>query len=414
MKSKLSHFSFLTVLFCIGSLGCSSTAILPESKQHADSLANKSYPIYAKSSFGLLEVNSFDVYADKQSIHLLIAGPTTINNQRMSIRYTRSEDGGKHWLRPVDLGVTSPQPLASRGNDVQVATSNNNIVAAWQATGGIPGMGSLVTAFSSDGGKTWQMGGNPAANNQGDQSHIDLTADGHGYFHSVWLEDPEENGYQSLRYAKSLDGGKVWQTSATLDDSTCSCCWNTLKVTRQNQLKILYRDMEPRDMRLLQSADSGSSWVSVNKVGDFGWKFDGCPHVGGSLTFDSIDGAKGLHSLVWTGAENKQGLYYLRSVDEGKTWSSPKRVGNNAIHGDVATNKNELVSVWDEMEPEGSSIFYSKSLDGGLTWVTAQRLSSMGIMATHPRLVATQFGYLSIWTEKQTKQLSQIAFSILE
>lgn len=35
-----------------------------------------------------------------------------------------------------------------------------------------------------------------------------------------WLEDPEKNGYQSLRYARSIDGGVQWQCAQHLDIGT--------------------------------------------------------------------------------------------------------------------------------------------------------------------------------------------------
>ncbi len=184
----------------------------------------------------------------------------------------------------------------------------NNVVAIWQTKGELPNMGPLVSRYSHDGGKTWHPGTNPAADNDGDQSHVDVIADAKGAFHAVWLADPEENGYQSLRYARSLDDGEHWQQSQKLDDSTCSCCSNTLAVSPAGELNVLYRDMKPRDMALMQSNDQGASWQYTSTVGEFNWQFEGCPHIGGGL---AIGDDNTLYSSVWTGVEGKAGLYTL-------------------------------------------------------------------------------------------------------
>jgi hypothetical protein len=309
----------------------------------------------------------------------------------------------------------APPTLATRGNDVQLAVSGNKLLAVWQTKGELPGMGPMASAYSQDGGNTWQAGTNPAANDAGDQAHVDLVADLQGNFHAVWLEDPEENGYQSLRYARSMDGGVHWQPSLMLDDGTCSCCWNTLRVSPSGALDVLYRDMKPRDMALMRSTDQGSNWHSVSMVGDFHWQFEGCPHIGGGLTYVGSEHPEQMHAVIWTGAEPKPGLYHLRSDNSGKTWQTPQPLGNQALHGDIAaTDDQHITAIWDELGPEGSSIASAQSPDGGATWATAQHLSRPSFIATHPRIIATSSGFLALWTEKQTKQHSQLAIAVFE
>jgi BNR repeat-like domain len=364
------------------------------------------------STFGLSDITTFDVYEDDGIAHLLVGGKMSAKDKQFAIRYVRSEDGGKNWLDPVTL-TNLPTIIAVRGNDIQLAAKGDKLLAVWQGKGELPGMGPLVSAYSEDGGKTWKQGTNPAINNAGDQSHLDLIADQDGHFHAVWLEDPEENGYQSLRYARSDDGGKHWGKAATLDNSTCSCCWNTFAISPDNTLNILYRDMTPRDMTLQQSHDNGTTWQRASTVGEFGWKFDGCPHVGGGLVYDP-NNPKQLHSLGWTGAEQKAGLYYLKSQDNGTSWSSPKKMGTSAIHADIAAFDGKLVALWDEMEAEGISIFYAKSEDDGNSWSSPTRLSEAKNAATHPRLVATKHGKLALWTEKPSKQAGYLAWQVFK
>lgn len=368
---------------------------------------------YTTSTFGLYDITTFDVYAENNVIHLLAGGKRSATGKSVALRYSRSEDGGKTWLQPVSLD-NLPETIASRGNDVQLASHGKNLAAVWQTKGELPGMGPMTSAISHDNGLSWKLSVNPAANNAGDQSHLDLIADRQGRFHAAWLEDPEENGYQSLRYARSLDNGTHWSQPVMLDDSTCSCCWNTFALSPENTLNILYRDMKPRDMSLLESDDGGKSWKRTGIVGEFGWQFDGCPHVGGSLAYDGAEHPGELKSLVWTGTEQKAGLYYLSSKDAGKNWSTPKKTGNTAIHADIAAFDGYFMAIWDEMEPEGSSIFYAKTEVGHDHELTPIRLTQAENAATHPRVIATRHGFLALWTEKPGKQPNRLAWQLLD
>lgn len=362
----------------------------------------------------LYDITTFDAYADKGTVHILAGGKAAKTDKLLTLHYLSSGDGGVTWGKPAALGKNLPAAIATRGNDAQLAAHGEQILALWQSKGELPGMGPLNTAFSDDGGSTWTPGVNPALNNQGDQSHADVLADNQGNFHAVWLEDPEENGYQSLRYARLNTAAMTWSKPATLDDSTCSCCWNTLALSANNTLNILYRDMKPRDMALLQSSNNGSSWQRTSTVGEFGWQFDGCPHVGGGLA--SVPGQPTqLHSLVWTGAEGKAGLYYLRSTDSGKTWSLPQAMGKQAIHADIAAvDTGHIAAVWDELKPEGNVVYLSASEDGGNRWQTPVQLSASEVDASHPRLIGTSNGFLALWTEKSSKQPMRLAWRVVK
>lgn len=400
--------SFSVAIVFLTLAGCSSKAVFTSGKT-----GQPSTQAYSSSTFGLYDITSFDIYMKDDVVHILMSGKTNAQDKKSKLRYSRSEDGGQTWTDPVSLEGL-PATIANRGNDVQLAADGNHLLAVWQTAGELPGMGPMVSAYSDDNGLTWKAGANPAVNRAGDQSHIDILADLKGNFHVVWLEDPEENGYQSLRYARTQDGEKSWSKVETLDGSTCSCCWNTLALSPNGGLNLLYRDMKPRDMSLLQSADDGQAWDRAGLVGEFGWQFDGCPHVGGSLVHGGGDHPGQLFSLVWTGLEDKAGLYFLASQDDGKTWSTPKRIGDSAIHGDISASQEKITALWDEMEPDGSSIFFAQSTIEKQPEFKPVRLTQPVLSATHPRLAATTYGFLAIWTEKPKKQPSRLAWQLIK
>ncbi len=418
-----SKMRYRTLLRLIGLvylvlMGCSLESGKPELSDRAARTIGDSYNAgYFKLILDLSDVSSFDVYLeDDQTIHLIVSGKHIATDQETAIRYTRSEDGGHDWMDAVSI-PHFPTVIGKRGNDIQLAAQGQHLVAIWQTSGEFPTMGPMVSAFSSDNGTTWNKGANPASDNGGNQAYIDLIADQQGVFHVIWLEDPEENGYQSLRYARSIDHGKHWSQPITLDDSTCSCCWNTFALSARNQLNVLYRDLVPRDMALMQSLDGGLTWKKNSAVGDFQWNFEGCPHIGGGLKSIGLNDRAQLHGVVWTGAEDKSGLYQLVSSNHGQSWSAPKKLGEMATNGDIAvlagTDANTIAAIWNEIEPGGVNILLSKSADGGVSWSTPQRLSEAGLSPTHPKLIATGRKFLALWTEKNsshTHRLVQYTF----
>ncbi len=347
-------------------------------------------------------VESFDLYVDDETTHAVFTA-TGEDKQHPLIGYLHSEDGGQHWSTPVEIAKQFNLSVLSRaGNDVQIAASGENLLVILQSVGELPGMGPLAVIYSTDAGKTWQKGQNPTGT-ANDQSHSDLAADQLGRFHLVWLDDRDENGYQGLRYAGTNDAGQHWDLQQTIDESSCSCCWNRMLVTDSGLINVLYRDMERRDMALAQSADYGQTWKQVAKVGNFDWKFDGCPHNGGGIT----EAGKGdLHAVVWTGKENQTGLYHLFSSDTGANWSMPQVIGEgtSAFHSDIAAiDERRLAVIWDAMGPEGTTIFIADSSDNGHTWSIPQAISTPGVTAAFPRIVREDSGWLAMWVEQQTK-----------
>ena len=356
---------------------------------------------------------SYDLYADGPVLHAMFS-TATADPKQPYIGYLSSDDDGRHWSAPIALGQYVRATIESMaGNDLQIAASGDTLLAIWQVTGEIPGMGPLAAMYSKDGGQTWVAGANPTGS-EGDQSHPDLVADSDGRFHLIWLDDRDENGYQGVRYARSSDAGQHWELAQTVDESSCSCCWNRLITGPDGQLNALYRDMEPRDMALAQSMDGGKSWRRISTVGEFNWIFDGCPHNGGALIRTE---SQTLHALAWTGAEHKSGLYYLRSADNGKNWSLPQAMRGEALafHGDIAAgDEGRLIAIWDAMGADGSVVVISESVDNGRNWSASRQISTVGGSAVFPRIIATRSGFLAMWSEQKPGGGKQWMSAILE
>jgi hypothetical protein len=293
--------------------------------------------------------------------------------------------------------------------DAQIAARGDRLVAVWTTESKEDrfGRGPMATACSSDGGRTWTAGPNPADDGStGGHAFVDVAADDSGAFHVVWLDGRESDKGKGARYARSTDGGASWSVNATLDAQTCECCWNTITTAPRGRVLILYRDRDPRDMKLAASDDGGISWRQPVAVGDFGWNLNGCPHVGGGICVSA--GAAGdemsLHAVVWTAKDTQtRGAYVLSSTDAGKTWGQPVRLGTaESRDADLAGDEQKVVAVWDE--PDTGAVFVSASVDGGKTWSGQQRLNVDESTADHPRVIHTASGFRAFWTEQTAGQ----------
>ncbi len=384
IKKFILCFYILSILFAYSAVGeCVDSAFYP--------------------AINLADIQGMDIYANASAIHAVLVGKQK-DSDSLKVVYMFSSDNGATWSKPTMVNASQDgRVISRRGNDAQVSVAGQRIVVAYTHAGELSNAGSMVIAYSSDGGKNWGRGENPAVGDMThNQSYMDLVADKEGNFHLVWLDDREENGNsQGLRYARSTDGGQHWRGDATLDPSVCTCCWNRLAVLPDQSVAALYRDDEPHDMRLIRISADAKSWRDLGAVGAFDWRFTGCPHCGGGIA--SAPGVKvPLHSVVWSGKDNATGLFYLSSTDLGVHWSVPLRIGDGrSRESDIAVLRDGQIGVvFVGPAGDGEGLQFISSSDHGKSWSTPRRLNTDGTVADHPRIAATQQGFRVFWTEK--------------
>lgn len=378
------------LLGCLALLGFASVAIADEPKKKERSKADTK------------GVCSLEVVADGARLHMLL-GESEDPSSVPVLSHRTSSDGGETWSPsvPVSVGAAPPHGL-HRGSDARIAARGKRIVAAWTTAGSDAwGSGPITIVTSSDGGMHWEPASNPADDGRTDgHNFLALNVDAEGRFHLAWLD--KRDGERGLRYSFSKDGGRHWEVNRTAAPKTCECCWNSITPLISGEVAILFRDRAPRDMKVVISRGS-TGWSSPVSVGNFDWKFNACPHVGGALVRrDSAEGEQ-LHAAVWTGAPDLSGLYHLRSDDGGSTWSVPHKMNVPlAWHPSLAVHPSGRIAVvWDTMAAVAPETWAALSDDGGVTWAPAIRLSDSGAPAAHPRVVPIKKGFRAFWTEER-------------
>jgi hypothetical protein len=342
-------------------------------------------------------ITSLDIYQDGVYTHLLVGRESATEKVLL---YQVSSDGGGRWSEPVAILGDNHLPVKmGRGRDAQIAAQNNTVIVLWTkyTDSNRFHTGPMQAARSQDGGKTWRSIDAPPDWQPGPHGFADLTTGDKG-FEAVWLDSRYEDG-QGLRYAYSDNNGDSWSENLTLDEKSCSCCWNTIKNDGDGQSYVVYRDKEPSDMSI-GVMDKQNNWRYLSHVGQFGWFFQGCPHIGAGMDFQTVAGKKLIHVIVGTGKTDVAGVYHLVSEDGGQHWSEPIRLGDDsATHADIAASDDgKVVAVWDMMTETGMAVFLAESMDQGKSWGAARQLSQQGVRATHPKVVATPSGFLAVWT----------------
>jgi hypothetical protein len=147
---------------------------------------------------------------------------------------------------------------------------------------------------------------------------------GHGSHDSHGMHDPTLPGSE-VRVARSVDGGRSFGASTVAASDVCPCCRTSIVAAADGRVFVAYRVTADniRNIAVARSLDGGRSFDTAVPVHDDGWRIDGCPHAGASLALDA-DGT--LHVAWYTGAADRQGIWYAYSRDDARSFVAPTAV----------------------------------------------------------------------------------------
>ncbi len=251
------------------------------------------------------------------------------------------------------LNTTAATDAGSDGAPALAADGTGRWVAVWDSSENLGGaIGTdvdLLFALSDDDGATWSA---PAVlnSNAGSGNAFDggasIATNGAGRYIVVWTTQENINGAigaeGDLLYSISDDSGATWSDAAILNSNAAT------DTGLDGSVNIVF---------------AGSNvWVVI-------WSSD--ETLGGTIGTD-FD------------------ILYVRSTDNGATWSAPAALNSNAASDtgvdflpSLATDgAGVVIASWISSDTLGSTvgadddIFYSRSTDGGATWSTVSPLNS--------------------------------------
>jgi hypothetical protein len=205
----------------------------------------------------------------------------------------------------------------------------------------------------------------------------------------------------ALAYAWSHDGGASFGPERIAEDHTCECCRLALAFDQANHPVALFRSIygkNDRDHSVLTFSADGTPGPAYRVAADR-WEIDGCPHHGPSVAV-ATDGS---YQAAWfTLGQARQGLFYARSTDAGKTFSAPQAVGDASAQAgrpQLLARGNTVWMAWKEFDGKQVFIKERHSPDSGLHWSADRIVGTTTSYADHPLLAADrQHVYLSWMT----------------
>ena len=331
-----------------------------------------------------------------------------------------SFDGGKTWKHTLTM-ENSVDPSCTIGTHGVAFVSSIHDVK--QSDGSTPSF--LNVRRSVDGGRTWQESSIRADSRSFDRDY--LTVDdtrgsfrGHVYVHG-YLSDPRDSAGNRVPakfvFYPSTDEGRTFDlvipreagdfanpwffvaNGVVSNDGAFSALFAELDKTKQNMSYNTDPSSAPRGvnavLKIVRSRDGGKTLDQPAKIADVYYD-SRIPQLSmSSLAVDRSSGPfRGRMYAAWPGAgpEPRAQIFVSYSSDEGKTWSEPRIVSDDAgvvSHGIspnnfmpmLAVNKDGVVGIsWydrrDNPDNLGYWVRFSASLDGGSSWLSSARVST--------------------------------------
>jgi len=308
------------------------------------------------------------------------------------IFYKRSIDNGNTWSQERLLSnngtLSIVDDIAVSGNDIHVLSSDD----VPDSSDTPPGNVEIFYKRSADNGNTWSD--RQLTNNQGVSRDAAVAVNGNN-IHVVWEDDSP--GDSEIFYMRSTDGGHTWSEQQLSDSESedprfpeIAVAGHSVHVVWSGYFKGNY------EIFYMRSVDNGNTWTSQrlsNSTGD-SWN----PAV--AATADNVH-------VIWsddTRSDDIPGgrteIFYIRSRDNGNTWSEQQLSNNSGWSSApaVAVNGDSIHVVWYDNTPGNFEIFYMRSSDNGSTW-SERRLSYSAGLSEWPAIGVSDKNVHVVWQD---------------
>jgi hypothetical protein len=358
------------------------------------------------------------IAADPRRAAHLIACAIAMPGDSFENVFYLSSDGGKTW---------SPTHTVRPGVDPSCAINRHGVAFAGSVHDSALAGGSafLRVQWSPDGGRTWQESSVRVNTRSMDRSYVTVE-DGPGpirnrvYIHAYISAPRDDSGKRVARYAvlyTSLDGGRTFDLAAPIpavDFSeptffpangiiTADGSFVGLVVELDNSRKNMFLGRSDSAsaphasngvLRLIRSTDGGNT-VDLLRVSEvfYDWRV---PQLSmASLAADRTTGPyRGRLYAAWPDAraEWRTQILFASSDDQGRTWSPPRIVSDDAgalKPGDrpnhlmpmVTVNNKGIIGLsWYDRRESPNNLSYrprfAASLSGGASWLPSVPVST--------------------------------------
>ena len=309
--------------------------------------------------------------------------------------------------------VDRPGALLDTGADarVQIAVdAQGRVLLAWSVFKDRQWHAEVRLARSSDDGAHFSAPRVLDAASPGQRFPV-LQADRDGGIFIAWVDKrpaadaPAGSPGASLAYAWTRDGGFTFEREARVPGPGCECCRLAVSTGRDGRPLVMARrifGVRERDHGVFEVQPDGRPGA-VQRVSRDRWELDGCPHHGPALA--AAEGV--VHAAWFTQGQARQGLFYARSDDGGRSFQAPKPIGD-ARHTpgrpQLLAQGRQVWLVWKEFDGQRVRVWLRQSADAGLSWTPDRAVAETAGTSDHPQLLAWPPGAGGVQLSWMTRQ----------
>jgi hypothetical protein len=324
------------------------------------------------------------------------------------VAVARSHDGGQRFdpavlvnaaVEPVDTGPDArPRLVVDRAGRafVSYAVFKDK---AYNAT--------ALLAQSADGGKSFGTP-QPLTDDPASQRFETLALDPDGRLFAAWIDKRDAVAARTkgqayagaaLAFAWLEPDGTHLAAARIAQDQTCECCRLGVGFAGPGRPIVIFRnvfDGGVRDHAITTFTDPTTPGP-IYRVSVDDWHLDVCPHQGPSLAV-AADGS--YHATWFTEGNARQGVFYARSTDGGRSFSTPMPIGTadrRPSRPYVITVPGAVWLAWKEFDGERTTIDAMVSRDGGTAWSKPEVVAQTDDASDHPLLVSDGHHALLSW-----------------
>jgi BNR repeat-like domain len=226
--------------------------------------------------------------------HLALVWPNNIKVEGRKwpaamLRFSRSDDGGRTWSKPITLNDDTTGALVSHQFHGATLVGDSGLAVAWldERAAAVP---------------------------------IAAGADGH----AEHAAEPDAQIYLTT----SPDFGLSWGPNRKGWNAACPCCRVSLARSVDGHAIAGWRKHFPGNVRDVVTATISEEPGAPERVHPDDWAYEGCPHSGPAIA----TGADGSTHVVWyNGKQGAAGVYYARRAGSSSTGSAVPLVQGEAL-----------------------------------------------------------------------------------
>ena len=343
-----------------------------------------------------------------------------IRGQHIYISY--SDDRGVTQSAPVKVNAEPENILGDGENRPKIIVRKGVIYVSYTQGLSKPMTGDIRFSRSTDGGKSFSAPLTVNDNREIISHRFDaMGINGRGQVYIAWLDKRaataankkgEKYSGIAVYYAVSDDEGKSFHTNIKAADHSCECCRIAMAIDTDGYPVIAWRHIYDTNIRDHALVKLDGKMMPV-RLSHENWNVAACPHHGPSLSIAS-DGV--YHATWFSNSPERHGLFYARSTDQGKIFSSPLNFGNfeaQPAHPYVLSLGSRVYLAWKEFDGESTDIFGMHSGDGGKSWSVPEKLAATSDVSDWPLLVSENSRvYLSWNTKNEGYHLIEVGVKI--